>query len=188
MNKKVLLISAILFVIIPISFAAYKPARVLYPKINQIDCINKLCIEREDKFMDAVNLISRANKILSSNSLNIPSQPKYIFCSTQQCFESFGFDESRAHNVGKYGIVIGPRGWSPHIVAHELVHYWQNQNLGSINILLADEWLVEGMAYALSNNPRRELSEPFQSYRDKYRQWQKTIEKTDLLKALKSVL
>ena len=82
----------------------------------------------------------------------LKNYPKAVFCATQECFETFGFKQAAASAVGKSALVIGLRGWKPHYIKHEIVHYWQAENIGIIKMLLMDDWLIEGMAYALSDD------------------------------------
>ena len=51
-----------------------------------------------------------------------------------------------AQTLGKTGTVIGPRGWVDHYLKHKLIHQWQAQKIGDIRMLLASEWIAEGMA------------------------------------------
>ena len=99
-------------------------------------------------------------------------------------FERFGFSRAAAAAVGKSAIVVGPRGWLPHYVKHELVHYWQAENIGVIRMLFCDDWLIEGMAYALSDDPREQLAPPWQAYRQEFRDWYAGIEADSLLSAI----
>ncbi|MCK7580702.1 MAG: hypothetical protein MZV65_37070 [Chromatiales bacterium] len=52
-----------------------------------------------------------------------------------------------------------------------LVHYWQAENFGLLAGLVGEPWLIEGMAYSLSDDPREKLHEPFESYRRKFSEW-----------------
>ena len=38
-------------------------------------------------------------------------------------------------------------------------------------LLHTPTWLIEGMAYSMSEDPRHPLQEPWESYRTKYEQW-----------------
>jgi len=54
-------------------------------------------------------------------------------------------------------------------------------------MLLMDDWLIEGMAYALSDDPRPELEQPWQSYRTKFTKWYKTVDQDTLVLAIKQL-
>ena len=187
MRKKITIIAAIILVLPSLALAAYKPSRVIFPQINDVVCeAENICIEDTERLSEAFYLTKEAYKIASYSLGKFDFEPRYIFCSTQQCYESFGFSKSRASNVGKQRIVIGPRGWSTHILAHELIHHWQNHKLGTISVLFGEQWIIEGMAYELSNDPRMTLSEPWQSYRNRYRDWEKSVDKSRYSSALKN--
>jgi hypothetical protein len=98
-------------------------------------------------------------------------QPRVTFCTTETCFQAFGFNTASAGTVGKSGIVISPRGWEPHYIRHEMIHYRQAEELGMLASLFEPEWLIEGMAYALSDDPRDRLSEPWEHHRVKFNAW-----------------
>ena len=38
-------------------------------------------------------------------------------------------------------------------------------------MIFIEQWLSEGMAYSLSDDPREQLSEPFQTHRTKFNDW-----------------
>ena len=176
--------------IIPsLALAAYKPARVLFPQINGLACEKEnICIEDLEDAQKAYNLANDAESIVSNVLGDLKFKPKFIFCSTQSCFESFGFSKASAINVGKFGTVVSPRGWSQNIIVHELIHQWQNQQYGIFAVLFGEEWMVEGMAYALSNDPREKLAEPWQSYRQRFNEWFSTVDKKRLVKAIEDEL
>jgi hypothetical protein len=70
---------------------------------------------------------------------------------------------------------------------HELIHYWQTENLGMINIYFYPQWLKEGMAYSLSGDPVETLDEPWQIYRKEFNQWYEKIDKKNLLQEIKAI-
>ncbi len=104
-----------------------------------------------------------------------------IFCSGRACSKSFGFTYDGAYNVGTFGLAISYRGWHPYFVRHELIHHLQNERLGSLNAwLFKPNWFKEGMAYSLSQDPRRPLPEALESYRTTYEAWAKGIALQDI--------
>jgi hypothetical protein len=52
-----------------------------------------------------------------------------------------------------------------------MIHAWQADRLGTLGLWRLPEWLREGMAYAWSQDPRPALTEPFQSYRARFEEW-----------------
>ena len=48
------------------------------------------------------------------------------------------------------------------------------------SLLLLPEWLVEGMAYSLSADPRQPLSEPWEKHRTRFDAWLQKVGKDGL--------
>ena len=151
------------------AFAFVKPLKILAPEIAGVVCVEKwLCIDNVQESEKASRLYENAIKEVEGKLTPFDEKPKLVFCSTQSCFSSFGFNKEAAQSIGSFGVVISPRGWARHYIEHELIHQWQSEKFGSIKIWFAPKWVTEGMAYSLSDDPREILSEPFQGYREKY--------------------
>lgn len=164
----ILLVSPVL------AFVFYKPVRVLLPETFGVTCSeNNICIDDVTQLNTAAILLNSAKEYLETQQKLSIGEPKVIFCSTKKCQTTFGLSKRAGLTIGIFGIVIGPRGWKQHIVAHELIHYWQAENFGSLVLLNGESWLIEGMAYALSNDPREKLEEPFESYRQRFNNWRR---------------
>lgn len=171
------------------TFVFYKPSRILIPEINSVACAtSSICIDDMTRLREAEELIARAVIEMEDKLGPLKNYPKTVFCSTQACYESFGFKDAAAHAIGRSGIVIGPRGWQPHYVKHEVIHYWQAENIGVIRMLFVDDWIIEGMAYALSDDPRSELEQPWQSYRMQFSDWFRTVDRVDIKIAIDSII
>lgn len=98
--------------------------------------------------------------------------PRMIFCTTIACDERFGFKGNAAYNVGAKALVVSTRGWKPYYIRHELIHCVQVERIGGFRMLLhTPTWLIEGMAYSASEDPRRPLQEPWEAYRRSYEHW-----------------
>jgi hypothetical protein len=79
-------------------------------------------------------------------------------------------------SVGTFGVFFSEKAWHPHFVRHELIHQRQNEKLGVIKAwLFKPSWLIEGMAYSRSQDPRHPLPEPPESWRAKYQAWESNI-------------
>lgn len=178
-------------IVLPIFvLALYKPSRVFAPTFFAVTCsLNGICVDDESRRAEAEELYK-----LSSNELQVrlgsylSYKPKLIFCSEQKCFETFGFNKASAQTLGTVATVIGPKGWKKYYLKHELIHQWQADKLGGITMYLAPQWVREGMAYALSNDPRSRLSEPWQSYREKFMAWYSGIDQKNLIVELKAMI
>ena len=165
--------SVVIFLLVPIStFAFYKPVRVLAPETFGVSCNEQnVCAEDSSQLAAAVSLLNDSKSFLGTQwGLSI-GKPKIIFCSSEKCQSTFGLGQKAGFTLGSFGIAIAPRGWKQYYVAHELIHHWQADNYGSIALLKGEQWLIEGMAYSLSNDPRKELHEPFESYRQRFNDW-----------------
>lgn len=190
LKKHTIFIFISLIIILPFSvFGLYKPVRVIIPEVFGIHCQYKsLCVEDGSQLYKAIKLVQHSSKELEKNWGLVIGEPKIIFCSTDKCKKIFGLSRQAGFNVGTFGIVIAPRGWKKYYVSHELVHFWQATHFGSLVLILGKSWVIEGMAYALSGDPRKQLREPFQAFRSKYLNWQKNILKENLENELKSII
>ncbi len=178
--KKALAITAFCLAVAPIAaWSLYKPVRVLAPQLaDDISCPHaNLCIDDSRRTPQALALYEEALDFVSNAVGPFRQRPRIIFCATQHCFQSFGFNRAAATTVGTSGIVVSPRGWKAHYIRHEMIHHRQAEELGVLTMLFKPEWLIEGMAYALSDDPRSTLSDRWQSAREQFVQWYTTIGK-----------
>ena len=168
----------------------FKPSRVFLPELVGVKCpMENLCIDDVDRLDEAKNISKEAIESIQGKLGNLSYKPKFIFCSMQKCFESFGFKKAAAQTLGTVVTVVGPRGWTGYYIEHELVHQWLADKFGGFQLWLsAPDWLTEGMAYTFSDDPRTELSEPWQSYRSKFKLWYRDIDKRNLVEEIRNVL
>lgn len=71
---------------------------------------------------------------------------------------------------------------------HEFIQQWQSDKLGGLLTYLAPQRVTEGMAFALSRDPRPELSNPWQSHRKKYFECYEGIDQGNLISELKNAI
>lgn len=83
--------------------------------------------------------------------------------------------------------MYAPRAWQGHFVRHELIHVLQAQRLGLARRLLLPTWFVEGMAYALSEDPRHPLAEPWEAHRTRFNTWFQGIKADRLWQAARTL-
>ena len=163
------------------AWAFYKPVRVLAPELAGVSCVSEfICMDDIERHPEAVLLYDEAYAFVLSSVGAIERKPRVIFCSTRTCFRSFGFDRAAAHTVGISGIVVAPHGWKDFYLCHEMIHHLQAERLGVIRQWLMADWFTEGMAYALSQDPRPEIDEPWRSHRSRFRQWYRQVPSEDL--------
>lgn len=171
------------------AWALYKPMRVLAPQlVAGISCTTKtICIDDATRYGEAERLYNDAVYFVASSVSSIEKSPRVIFCSTEDCFQSFGCNKSSARTVGAFGIVISPRGWNQYYLRHEMIHHLQTERLGVYRQWRSPDWFKEGMAYFLSEDPRRNLAEPFQQYRDSFDEWYRSVGKERLWEEAKNL-
>ena len=170
MSKRLLLI-ALLSCIPLAAWAFVNPARVL-ETVKGVSCVDDtICTDDIARYQEASKLYEGALQFLASSITPLEKRPLIVFCATEACYQSFGFSKSTAESIGRFCIVISPRGWKPFYIRHEMIHYLQVQQLGVLKMYLEPTWFMEGMAYSLSEDPRAELAQPHQQYRSQFQAW-----------------
>ena len=180
MVKRIFLIGVL---VLPVAvWVIYKPMRVLAPTlVSGITCANDIvCTDDATRHPEAVKLYDEAMEFVDSSVGKIEKKPRIIFCATESCFNSFGFGGASANTAGVSGIVISPRAWKDYYIRHEIIHHLQAEKMGVMSWWRSPAWFKEGMAYFLSQDPRKTLSEPNQEYRDRFAQWYKSVGKEKL--------
>ena len=164
------------------TWAFFKPVRVMAPTLLGLHCPTEgLCLDDLSRFEQASQLRNEAVAFVESRLGPMQTVPRVIFCAHAACANSFGFTGNAAYNVGTSGMVVSPRGWTPYFVRHELIHRSQMEHMGSWHALVfTPTWLIEGMAYSLSEDPRQPLPEPLQGYRAKFEAWHTGIPPAEL--------
>ena len=162
---------------IPVAAWAFcKPTRVLAPELNGVSCLDEyICTDDSSRYERAAELYEEAYAFVSSSVGTIERRPRVVFCSSRECFRSFGFDEAAARTVGVSGIVIAPHGWKYYYLRHEMIHHLQAERMGVFRQWRSPYWFKEGMAYALSGDPRSDLAEPWQRYRLQFESWYRSV-------------
>ena len=110
--QRLLILVIILMILTPVAaLAFFKPSRVFLPALAGISCPERaFCIEDTNRLTEARALLVAATHDVEARLGRFDQPPKFIFCSSQACFESFGFKKAAAQTLGKTGTVIGPRG------------------------------------------------------------------------------
>lgn len=158
-----------------------KPIRVLAPDWVGMTCPTAtLCVERPDQLEVATALYEEAAAFVAREVSPLQTSPRFVFCATVACAESFGLGARSAVTLGLFGTVVGPRAWKPYYLRHEMIHVLQGEQLGVVSLLFKPAWFVEGMAYGLSADPREPLAEPFQTERATFRNWWSAINHAQL--------
>jgi hypothetical protein len=164
------------------------PARILAPpRWLHLSCSGRVCTDDPARLGEASQLYAAAFSALVGRLGPAPEPRRMVFCATDACYREFGTTHATATTIADLGIVVGPHGWQDFYVRHELVHHWQAQDLGLLTRYRAPRWLIEGMAYSLSDDPRPVLVEPNQTYRARFQAWYATIAPSDLWPAARAL-
>jgi hypothetical protein len=171
------------------AWALYKPVRVLAPQwVAGVSCVTEtICLEDIARRSEAENLYTNALKFVDTSIASIENPPRVTFCSTEVCFQAFGFNKPTARTVGASGIVISPRGWSQYYLRHEMIHHLQAERMGVYGQWRSPDWFKEGMAYSLSKDPRTDLGEPLQKFRSEFDAWHRSTDKSKLWEAARNL-
>ena len=167
----------------PVSLWAFgKPIRALAPEWAGVVCYEGgVCTDDPARVPEALSLKNEAMSFVKSWAGPFEAAPRMIFCTTATCDIRFGFKGNAAYNVGAKALVVAARGWKPYYIRHELIHCVQVERIGGFRMLLhTPRWLIEGMAYSASQDPRRPLKEPWESDRRQYEEWAQQIPPEDL--------
>lgn len=151
-----------------------KPARVLVPTWFGLTCVSSdLCIDDPSRVDEARALRDEAVAWVEARFSPLNHPPLVLFCSTKDCFSSFGDPRIAAQAVGRQAIVINATGWQPHIVRHEVIHHWQVEQFGLLDWAhRLPRWYIEGMAYVLSEDPRPIIpNADAQAQRETFQSW-----------------
>ena len=177
LSARQLLVLAALCCVPVAAFALARPALTL-ATVGGLSCRAEfVCTDDPHRLAQAAALYDGAVEFLSSSVAPLAGKPLVVFCSKPSCYLFTGEAGSAAKTIGKFIVVISPRGWEPYFVRHELIHRLQSEKLGVIGMYRKPEWFIEGMAYSLSQDPRAQLLEPYQSDRAQFQAWYATVGK-----------
>lgn len=167
-----------------LAWVLVKPVRVLAPQLAGVSCLStSVCVDDAARLQEAERLHADGLAFVQNSLGAFEGKPRIIFCATQACADSFGLGARSAVTLATFGTVIGPGAWKPYYVRHELIHQLQAGRLGALSLLLKPGWFVEGMAYALSQDPRAPLAEPWEIHRRKFLAWHAALANQTVWKA-----
>jgi hypothetical protein len=167
--RRLLLVGLIAVALIPVATLAIpSPLRALAPGLFGLVCEDRVCVDDARRLAEAQELVRSARADVAQKLGAPHTLPLALFCSSAQCFLTFGKRRSTAETFGGKAILIGPRGWAAHFVRHELIHAAQYEKLGFIRAWRGPRWMIEGMAYSLSEDPRRPLPTELEGWRTQY--------------------
>ncbi|WP_371141851.1 hypothetical protein [Burkholderia cepacia] len=179
-----------LLVALPIAaYALVKPLRVVAPAlVPGVSCPSAdICTDDAARLGDARQLYRDGYARAAAAVGAFREAPRVVFCSTRACADAFGLGQRAALTLGNFGVVVAPRGWQTYFLAHELIHHRQAEVLGNLAVVTKPRWLIEGMAYALSDDPRHPLAEPFEAWRTRFDAWHAALGGQPLWEAARAV-
>lgn len=188
--KRVFLVSMLAVLMLPLAALAFvKPLRVVVPSLMPgISCPRpNICTDSVARLEDAQQLYESGISTAAAAVGPFRQVPQVVFCTTSSCADLFGLGQRAAEAVGNLGLVIAPRGWKAFYLAHELIHYRQAESMGNLAVATKPRWLIEGMAYSLSGDPRRPLTAPFEQWRSQFETWHAGLGDRDLWDAARGV-
>lgn len=148
-----------------------KPFRFILPQLNGVQCNGSVCVEDPNDMGQAIELYGSAITNVSASGIALETKPKFVYCSTTECYQSFGGGNERAISYPFLGTVIAPESWQIYITQHELVHWFQFLEIGSVSTMRKPEWFREGMAYVYSGAPESDIPEHYLPIMQRYRKW-----------------
>jgi hypothetical protein len=92
-----------------------------------------VCVDGQKLLPQATVLKQDTVASIGKNVGTLASVLLILNCSSAICEKSLGFTNQGGYMVDSFGIVAGPREWSPHFVRHELIHYLQATRCGSLS-------------------------------------------------------
>lgn len=163
-----------------LAWAVVKPVRVLALGVADVACVGAVCVDDAARMDEARALLQEAQVFVEGRLGAFGRNPRVVFCARQVCADYFGLGARSAVTLASVATVIGPHAWKPHYVRHELIHQAQSDRIGTLALLFQPGWVVEGMAYGLSGDPRERLGEPFDAQRRAFLAWHARLAGRDL--------
>jgi hypothetical protein len=158
--KPLLVGSAITLAIVPMAaLFQIKPLRVFSPTlISGIECPRaNVCTDDSIRLDEAQKLYEEGYAKTVTVVEAFQSTPRMVFCTTQACSDASGLGQRAAEAIGNLAVATKPK------------------------------WLIEGMAYSLSGDPRHPLGAPFELWRSQFETWHAHIAPNELWRAASEV-
>jgi hypothetical protein len=106
-----------------------------------------------DQREDVLRIVEDARQTIRRVYGDVASDPVIVCCSTDERFRAFGGGGQRGISYGRYALLLGPRGLTLPILAHEWSHAELYRRLGLWNWRRVPQWFNEGLAVAVSDEP-----------------------------------
>jgi hypothetical protein len=166
-----------------LAWATFKPIRILAPELNGVTCNDRVCVEDASQFARAAQLQRDAVAQVGRKLVPLERSPLTVFCSTRQCYHSFGGGMERGATLFNWGVILPPDSWVPHIVQHEYIHMLQAQQLGLVGRLRTPAWFKEGMPFFVSAPPDYDLPAYARPLAARYQAWEHRVGRKNVWQA-----
>lgn len=166
-----------------IAWAAFKPVRVLAPTLNGVTCVARVCVEDHSRLADAQMLQTAAAAAVGRKLVPLDQLPLTVFCSTRECYHSFGGGMERGATLFNWGVILPPESWVAHIVEHEYIHMLQAQELGLVGRQQTPAWFKEGMPFLVSQPPAYDLPAYAVPLAAEYQAWEQRVGRKNVWQA-----
>ena len=167
-----------------VAWAAFKPIRILAPTLNGVTCANRVCVEDPSKFAQAAELQRSAVGEVARKLAPLDETPLTVFCSTRECYRSFGGGMERGATLIDWGVILPPESWVAHIVEHEYIHMLQAQQLGLLGRQQTPDWFKEGMPFLVSEPPDFDLPDYARPLASHYAAWEARVGRANVWTAI----
>ena len=158
-----------------LAWASFKPIRILAPELNGVTCSARLCVEDSSRLAQATQLQRNAMAQVGRKLLPLDRPPLTVFCSTRDCYRSFGGGMERGATLLNWGVILPPESWVPHILEHEYIHMLQAQELGLLGRERTPDWFKEGMPFLVSSPPAHDLPAYARPLSARYLAWEQQV-------------
>jgi hypothetical protein len=166
-----------------VAWAAFKPVRILAPSLNGVTCVARVCVEDHSRLTEAQTLQAAAAAAVGRKLAPLDLLPVTVFCSTRQCYRSFGGGMERGATLFNWGVILPPESWVAHIVEHEYIHMLQAQQLGLLGRQQTPPWFKEGMPFLISQPPAYDLPAYAVPLVAEYQSWEHRVGRKNVWQA-----
>ena len=158
-----------------VAWAAFKPVRILAPALNGVTCFGQVCVEDPSQLARAQELQREGAEAVGRKLVALQETPLTVFCSTRQCYHSFGGGLERGATLFNWGVILPPESWVAHIVEHEYIHMLQAEQLGLLGRQRTPVWFKEGMPFLVSEPPEHDLPDYARPLAAEYQAWERRV-------------
>jgi len=175
-SRKTALIALVVVASLPfVAWATFKPVRILAPELNGVTCTGRVCVEDAARLPRAIRLQQAAMARTAEDIGPLERPPLTVFCSTRECYRSFGGGLERGATLLDWGVILPSESWQTYLVEHEYIHMLQAEKLGLIGRQRTPDWFKEGMPFFISQPPDFDLPDYARPLVAKYRACERRV-------------